>query len=93
MPAESFTHFVFVDFENVPSIDLALVAGKPVHVTLLIGKNQTKRETSLSVQLHAHAGQVAPIEVGASGRNALDMVLSGLCPPLPKWAPAPSTPR
>lgn len=69
-------HHVFVDFENVPEIDLGLVAGKPVQVTLLIGKNQTKLPTSFSLQLHRHAAQVQPVEVGGSGRNALDLTLA-----------------
>jgi hypothetical protein len=70
------THFVFVDFENVPSVDLTLVSGKPVHVTLLIGNKQTKLDTLLSVQLNQFAGQVRPVMVGASGRNALDLTLA-----------------
>ena len=76
MPTAPFTHFVFVDFENVPSVDLGLVEGKSVHVTLLIGKKQTKLDTSLSIQFNKFAGQVTPVEVNASGRNALDMVLA-----------------
>ena len=70
------TAFVFVDFENVPSVDLALIAGKPVHVTLLIGEKQKRLELALVRQIHRHASQVTLIEVGASGRNALDLVLA-----------------
>jgi len=70
-------HFIFVDFENVPSVDLALVEDKPVHVTLLFGSKQTKLSTELSVQLNKYATQVAPVQVEASGRNALDMILAG----------------
>lgn len=72
----TFSHFVFVDFENVPSVDLALVDGKPVHVTLLIGEKQKRLELALVRQIHQHAAQVSLIEVGASGRNALDLVLA-----------------
>lgn len=39
MPTETFTQYVFIDFENVPSLDLGLIEGKSVHVTLLIGKS------------------------------------------------------
>lgn len=74
--AAAVSHFVFVDFENVPAVDLALVANKPVHVTLLIGEKQKKLELALVRQIHQHAGQVSLIEVGASGRNALDLVLA-----------------
>ena len=67
---------VFVDFENVPSVDLAPIADKPVHVTLLIGQKQRRLELDLVRQIHEHAAKVALIEVGASGRNALDLVLA-----------------
>jgi hypothetical protein len=69
-------HFVFVDFENVPDIDLGLIAGHPVKVTLLIGKNQKKLELPLVQQIHRLAGQVKLVEVGATGRNALDLTLT-----------------
>lgn len=71
-----FTHFIFVDFENVQDVDLTLAKDKTVHVTLLIGAKQTKVPTKLATQLHSFAAQVAPIEVGGSGRNALDLTLA-----------------
>jgi hypothetical protein len=73
---EAIAWFVFVDFENVPELDLGLVAGKPVHVTLLIGKNQRKLDLTLVRQIHRLARQVELVEVGASGHNALDLTLS-----------------
>jgi hypothetical protein len=60
----------------VPDIDLAAVEGRPVHVTLLIGKNQKALDLALVRQIHRMAGQVALVEVGASGRNALDLTLA-----------------
>jgi len=68
--------FVFVDFENVPEVDLNPVEGKPVHVTLLIGKNQKKLDLALVRQIHRLASQVELVEVGASGHNALDLTLA-----------------
>jgi hypothetical protein len=76
MPVETITCFVFVDFENVPEIDLGLVAGKPVHVTLLLGKNQKRVDLPLVQQIHRLAAQVELVEVGASGHNALDLTLA-----------------
>ncbi len=70
------THFVFVDFENVQQVDLSLVKGKPVHVALLIGKNQVKLDFELADQIHKQASQVELIKIGASGHNALDMTLA-----------------
>ncbi len=69
------THFVFVDFENVPTVDLGLIGGKPVQVTLLIGKKQTWLDLPLVQQIRRLADQVELIEVGASGHNALDLTL------------------
>lgn len=76
MPDLTFTHFIFVDFENVPKADLAPVVGKPVHVTLLIGKKQTKLDLFLVQQMRRVSDQVDLVEVGASGHNALDLTLA-----------------
>ena len=70
------TYFVFVDFENVQKVDLALIENKPVHVTLLIGKNQTWLDLTLVQQIRRLPHQVELLEVGASGRNALDLTLA-----------------
>lgn len=70
------TTHVFVDFENVNDIDLGLIEGKPMHVTMMIGKNQKKLDLSLVRQIHRLSAQVELIEVGATGRNALDMTLA-----------------
>jgi len=70
------TYFVFVDFENVQEVDLALVEGKPVHVTLLIGKNQTWLDLALVQQIRRMPNQIELLEVGASGHNALDLTLA-----------------
>ncbi|RFC50045.1 MAG: NYN domain-containing protein [Verrucomicrobia bacterium] len=77
MPPEAVEHFVFVDFENVPSVDLSLVATQSVHVTLLVGKTQRKLDTALvGRMLQLGKDKVALIEMGASGRNALDFTLA-----------------
>lgn len=74
--SEPFTYLVFVDFENVPNIDLGVVAGKSAHVTLLIGKNQKSLAVSLVQQIRRLTAQVDLVEVGGSGRNALDLTLA-----------------
>lgn len=71
-----FPHRVFVDFENCQDIELSLVRGKPVHVTLLIGKTQSRLPTELALSLHELGAQVQPIRLGDSGRNALDLTLA-----------------
>lgn len=76
MPTKHFDRRVFVDFENVPAVDLSLIEGRSIHVTLLIGKKQTKLELALVQQLRRLPEQVELVEVGASGRNALDLTLA-----------------
>jgi hypothetical protein len=71
-----FSSFIFVDYENVPSVDLGLVGGKAVHVTLMIGKNQTKIDFVLVEQIRRLADQVELVKLDASGRNALDLTLA-----------------
>ena|SRR5665213_2342290 len=71
-----FSSFVFVDYENVPSVDLGLIGEKPVHVTLMIGKNQTKIDFVLVEQIRRLADQVELVKLDASGRNALDLTLA-----------------
>jgi len=71
-----FTDFVFVDFENVPEVDLSLISGQPVHVSLLIGRNQKKIDLELVEQIQQFASQVKLVKVGGSGHNALDLTLA-----------------
>jgi hypothetical protein len=74
--ASSHVHHVFVDFENVPSVDLSPIADLPVLVTLLIGGVQNKLDTDFVEQIHAHAAKVRLVKLAASGRNALDLTLA-----------------
>lgn len=67
---------LFIDFENVPDIDLARLQEFPVRVTLLIGKNQKKLDLALVRQIHQLGDRIRLVEVGASGHNALDIVLA-----------------
>jgi hypothetical protein len=76
MQIQAIMHFVFVDFENVPEVDLGLVTGKPAHVMLLLGKHQKKLDVALVQQIRRLADQVELVEVGASGHNALDLTLA-----------------
>lgn len=71
------THYIFVDFENVQSVKLDLIAGKPVSVVLVVGKDQTKVPLSLVEQLMEHRDQVKLIRTEVKGKNALDFVLAG----------------
>ena len=70
------SRFVFVDFENVQDVDLDPIRDQPVYVTLLLGRNQRRIDLVLAKQLMEFAAQVMLVEVGASGRNALDLTLA-----------------
>jgi hypothetical protein len=76
MPTEPITHFVFVDFENVPEVDLALITQQPVRITLMLGKNQKKLAVALVREIQRLGDRLQLIEVGASGHNALDLTLA-----------------
>lgn len=70
------TNYIFIDCENVPTVDLAGITGKPVKVFLILGKNTTKLPLALVKQVHQHAATVQLVESGCQGRNALDLVLA-----------------
>jgi len=67
---------VFVDFENIHEIDLAVIGNKTVHFTLLLGSRQTKLDVALVEKLLHHATTVELVRLTSSGKNALDFTLS-----------------
>src|SRR5215207_4198920 len=67
---------VFVDFENVYELDLAVMGNKAVSFTLLIGPRQTKLDVCLVEKLFEHATSVQLVRLASSGRNALDFILT-----------------
>ena len=69
-------HHVLVDFENVQEIDLGSIGEKSVEVTLLLGRMQKRLEVGLVKQLLQRPSGVRLIEMGASGKNALDLALA-----------------
>jgi hypothetical protein len=67
---------VFVDFENVHKIDLAVIGSKSVSFTLLVGPRQTKLDASLVEKLFEHAVSVQLVRLTSAGKNALDFTLA-----------------
>jgi hypothetical protein len=67
---------VFVDFENVHEVDLAVIGGKAISFTLLLGSRQTKLDVALVEKLFEHAASVQLVRVASAGRNALDFTLA-----------------
>ena len=72
---DSFTHFVFVDFENVPAIDLDLLGDCPAVVLLFLGQ-KSKLKPDLVEQISRLPCEVRLIKVGVTKKNALDFVLT-----------------
>jgi hypothetical protein len=69
------THFVFVDFENVPGLQLTALAGHPVKVALVLG-SKSKLKADLVLQIASLPFEVRLIKVGVARKNALDFVLT-----------------
>ena len=67
---------VFVDFENVHEIDIAVIGSKAVSFTLLLGARQTKLGVSVVEKLLEHASSVQLVRLTSAGRNALDFTLA-----------------
>jgi len=67
---------VFVDFENVHEIDLAVIGNKSVSFTLLVGPGQTRLDACLVEKLFDHATSVQLVRLASIGRNALDFILT-----------------
>lgn len=69
-------NYIFVDFESVQNVDLALIESKPVKVFLFIGEQQHKASMDLMMQVHRLHDQVEMIKLDCTGKNALDFVLA-----------------
>jgi hypothetical protein len=66
---------VFLDYENVPRIDLSVIGKKSMSFTLFLGPKQTKLNTELVEKLMEQAASVQLVRLAKSGRNALDFLL------------------
>ena len=69
-------NYVFVDYENVHEVDVALFGSKTVFLTLLLGARQNKLDAALVEKLIEHAASVQLVRLSSSGRNALDFALA-----------------
>jgi hypothetical protein len=70
------TNYIFVDYENVQALDLDRIADKSIQVVLVLGERHKSLPLALVKQLLKYAGQVALVETGRGGKNALDLVLA-----------------
>ncbi len=75
MPINNLTHFVLIDFENVPGVDLGVLGRHPMAVTLFLGP-KSKLKAGLVEQITSLPFEVRLIKVGLMKKNALDFVLA-----------------
>ena len=69
-------HHVFIDCENVHTVDPGVIGGTSVKFTLLLGAKQTKLNVALVEKLMEHAASVHLVRLTSSGKNALDMAVA-----------------
>jgi len=67
---------VFVDYENMHTMDPGVIGQKAVTVTILLGAKQTKMDLKVVEKLVEHAASVHLVRLTSSGRNALDLTLA-----------------
>jgi hypothetical protein len=75
MLINNLTHFVLVDFENVPGIDLGILGGQPLCVTLFLGL-KSKLKPALVEQITTLPFEVRLIKVRTTRKNLVDFVLT-----------------
>lgn len=80
MQAEITSHppvnHVFVDFENVKSVDTSVFTGKSVSLYLFLGPQNKKLDVGLVECLLENSKSVQMIRSPKSGKNALDFILA-----------------
>jgi hypothetical protein len=67
---------VFVDLENVKSIDASVLGGKHLRLSLFLGPQNKKLEVEVVEKLLENAQAVQLIRIVTVGKNALDFVLA-----------------
>lgn len=69
-------NYVFIDDENVPNLDLSFIAGKTVHIILLLGPQRTKLAVEHVAALLNNTASAQVIRLEQAGKNALDFALA-----------------
>lgn len=65
--------FLLVDFENVQPKNLAQLRGRPVHVMIFVGSQQSKLPFELAQTVQALGERAEYVQIAGTGRNALDL--------------------
>lgn len=75
IPHQPVNH-VFVDLENVKSIDATVLGGKHLRLYLFLGPQNKKLDVEVVEKLLENAQAVQLIRIATVGKNALDFVLA-----------------
>jgi len=65
--------YVLIDFENVQPKSLAALRGRPVHLRVFVGSQQSKVPFDLAQTVQALGTQAEYVQIAGTGRNALDL--------------------
>ena len=66
------TNYVLIDFENRPVKSIALLTGEQFRVYLFLGRNNTKVETGLAMEMQSLGDRGAYVKIESAGKNVLD---------------------
>lgn len=66
------THYLLIDYENVPVKSLAALKGKPFRVGVFLGPKNTRLATEFVLAMRDLGAQGDYIQIEAAGPNALD---------------------
>ena len=66
------TNYVLIDFENRPIKSLALLKDEHFRVYLFLGRNNTKVETELAMEMQSLGERATYVKLESAGKNVLD---------------------
>lgn len=69
-------NYIFVDYENVQETELERIVGKPVKLTLVLGKSHKNVPVKVAELMGQYPTQLRIAKSSRDGKNALDFVLA-----------------
>ncbi len=70
------TNYILIDYENIRSLNLALLNENPVQVLVFVGEQQKRLPTVEVQKMLTYRGQIRLITMAGTGSNALDFHLA-----------------
>ena len=65
--------YILIDFENLQPKGLAALRGRPVHLRVFVGSQQSKLPFELAQTVQALGERAEYVQIAGTGRNALDL--------------------